>query len=244
MKTWRDVARYHLVLPWAPLLIPWAILACSFLVNLVIFALAPDGHHNVMTSHGLVSVPDASHGYTGGVASIFILFLVIGVSLVGRSLPFALALGVSRRSYYAGSAALGVALSVADGLALAALQVIERSTDGWGVRMNFFRVPYILAGPWYLTWLTSSVGLALLFVYGMWVGIVFRRWSLIGVAAFVIAQLTVVLAVVLLVAGANAWSSVGHFFTGLTAAGLTGLLAVLAALLLAGGQATIRRATV
>jgi hypothetical protein len=50
--------------------------------------------------------------------------------------------------------------------------------------------------------------------------------------------------VVLLVAGANAWASVGHFFTGLTAAGLTGLLAALAALLLAGGQATIRRATV
>jgi hypothetical protein len=53
-----------------------------------------------------------------------------------------------------------------------------------------------------------------------------------------------VLAAVLLVASANAWSSVGHFFTGLTAAGLTGLLAGLAALLLAGGQATIRRATV
>jgi len=35
-----------------------------------------------------------------------------------------------------------------------------------------------------------------------------------------------------------------HFFTGLTATGLTGLLAVLAVVLLAGGHATIRRATV
>jgi hypothetical protein len=244
MRTWRDVARYHLVVPWAPLLIPWAILTCSFVVNLVIFALAPQGRHNVMTSHGLVSVTDATRGYTGGVASIYVLFLVIGVSIVGRSLPFALALGVSRRSYYAGSAALGVALAVADGLALAALQAIERSTDGWGVRMQFFRVPYILDGPWYLTWLTSSVALALLFVYGMWLGIVYRRWSLTGAAAFTIAQVTVGLAAVLLIASANAWSSVGHFFTGLTAAGLTGLLAGLAVLLLAGGHATIRRATV
>ena len=49
---------------------------------------------------------------------------------------------------------------------------------------------------------------------------------------------------VLIVAWADAWSGVGHFFTGLTAAGLTGLLAGLAALLLAGGHATIRRVTV
>ena len=244
MRTWRDVARYHLVVPWAPLLIPWAILTCSFVINLVIFALAPTHHHNVMTSHGLVSVADASRGYTGGVASIYVLFLVIGASIIGRSLPFALALGVSRRSYYAGSAALGAAMAVADGLVLAALQAVERSTDGWGVQMHFFQVPYVLAGPWYLTWLTSSVALALLFVYGMWFGIVYRRWNLIGAAAFTVAQLTLVLAAVLLVASANAWSSVGHFFTGLTAAGLTGLLAGLAVLLLAGGHATIRRAAV
>jgi hypothetical protein len=244
MRTWRDVARYHLVVPWAPLLIPWAILACSFAVNLVIFALVPQGHHEVMTSHGPVLVTDATHGYTGGVASIYVMFLVIGVSTVGRSLPFALTLGVSRRSYYAGTAALGVALAVADGLALTALQAIERSTDGWGVRMHFFQVPYILAGPWYLTWLTSFVALALLFVYGMWFGIVYRRWNLTGAAAFTVVQVAVVLAAVLFVAWANAWSSVGHFFTGLTAAGLTGLLAGLAALLLAGGHATIRRATV
>jgi hypothetical protein len=43
---------------------------------------------------------------------------------------------------------------------------------------------------------------------------------------------------------AHAWPAVGRLFTGLTAAGLTGLLAALAVILLAGGYATIRRATV
>jgi hypothetical protein len=42
----------------------------------------------------------------------------------------------------------------------------------------------------------------------------------------------------------NAWSAIGHFFTTLSAAGLTGLLAALAAVLLAGGYATMRRVTV
>ena len=230
MRTWRDVARYHLVVPWVILLMPWAILACSFIVNLVIFSRVP--------------VAEAPHNDTGGVASIYVFFFVIGVSIVGRSLPFGLALGVSRRSYYTGTALLGVAMAVADGLALTALQAIERATDGWGVRMHFFQVPYFLAGPWYLTLLTSFVALALLFVYGMWFGIVYRRWNLPGVVAFTVSQVAVVLAAVLLVAWADAWSGVGHFFTGLTAVGLTGLLAGLAALLLAGGHATIRRATV
>ena len=127
-------------------------------MNLVIFSLAPVGHHEALTSQGLVQVANAAHNYTGGVASIYILFFAIGASIVGRSLPFALTLGVSRRSYYAGSAALGVALAVTDGLVLAALQAVERSTDGWGAHMHFFQVPYVLAGPWYLTWLTSFGG--------------------------------------------------------------------------------------
>ena len=41
MRTWRDIARYHLVVPWLVLGLPWAILALSFVVNLVIFAFIP-----------------------------------------------------------------------------------------------------------------------------------------------------------------------------------------------------------
>ncbi len=231
MRTWRDVARYHLVLPWLALGLPWAILAISFTVNLVIFSFVPQ-------------VPNATPNYTGGVASIYLFFLVIGINSIGRSLPFGLALGVSRRSFYTGTALLGVAVAFVDGLALTVLQAIERATDGWGANMHFFQVPYILDGPWYLTWLTSFVGLALLWVWGMWFGIVYRRWNLFGSVAFIAAQATVLLVAVLLVVWADAWSGVGHFFTGLTAAGLTGLLAGLAALLLAGGHATIRSAAV
>jgi hypothetical protein len=112
------------------------------------------------------------------------------------------------------------------------------------VHLGFFRVAYLLAGPWYLTWLTSFVGLSLLYVYGMWFGIVYRRWSLIGTLAFITAQVAVLLAAAGIVTAVHGWAGVGHFFTGLTAAGLTGLLAVLAVALLAGGHATIRRATV
>ena len=128
--------------------------------------------------------------------------------------------------------------------ALTVLQAIERATGGWGGAMHFFRVPYILDGPWYLTWLTSFVALALLFVYGMWFGIVYRRWNLAGLLSFIAVQVLAVTAVLLIIGGAHGWSGAGRFFTALSAAGLTGLLAALAAALLAGGYATIRRATI
>jgi hypothetical protein len=244
MSTLVKVARYHLVQPFQYLLLAWMVMGFAFVVNVIIFGITPVSHHTALTANGLVSVASMDGRYTGALCSFFLMFLVLGVQSIGRSLPFGLALGVSRRSYYTGTALLAVSLACADGLALTALQAIERVTGGWGVNMGFFRVPYLLAGPWYQTWLTSFVGLALLFVYGMWFGIVYRRWSLFGTLTFIAAQVTVLLGAALVITGAHGWTGVGHFFTGLTVAGLTGLLAVLAVALLAGGHATIRRAAV
>lgn len=110
--------------------------------------------------------------------------------------------------------------------------------------LHFFRVAYILSGPWYLTWLTSFIGLTLMFGYGMLFGLLYRRWGLLATLAFAAAQVTAALIGVIIVSSSHAWASVGHFFTALSAAGLTGLLAALAAVLLAGGYATMRRVTV
>jgi hypothetical protein len=244
MNTWINVARCHLLQRFNYLALPWAWLAFALAVDLVIFALIPIGHHGVLTAHGLVQVQNAGSGRdAGGLIAVVAVFFALGVQSVARSLPFALALGVSRRSYYTGTALLAVTLAAVYGLALTALQAIERATAGWGVAAHIFRVPYILDGPWYLTWLTTSVVLALLFAWGMWFGIVYRRWNLPGALAFTAAQVTVLLAAALLITLAHAWAGTGHFLTALSAAGLTGLLAALAAALLAGGYVTIHRAT-
>ena len=146
MNTWVKVARYNLVGPGNYLLLPW-ILPFSFAVGAV------TARH--------------SHLATGYLITFFIYFAVLGMQTVGRSLPFGLTLGASRRSFYAGTALLGMALALVSGLVLTALQAIERATDGWGLSMQFFRVNYLLNGPWYATWLTSFVGLFALFAYGM-----------------------------------------------------------------------------
>lgn len=229
MKTLVNVARYHLVDRLMYLAVPWAILAFSFLINLAIAAMAPQQ-------------PDGI--YTGGLFSIYIFLLVCGVMSMTRELPFGLMLGVSRRSYYLGTALLVLALGIAYGLALTALQALERASGGWGASLHYFQVPWIMDGPWYQTWVTSFVLLVLFFLYGMWYGLVYRRWSVVGIVSFVVAQMLVALAGVAVVTLTHDWTAFGHFFTTLQAPALTGVLAALTIALGLGGFTTIRRVTV
>jgi hypothetical protein len=225
MNTWVKVARFNLVRPANYLVLPW-ILPFSFALG------ALTARH--------------SHEATGYLLTFFIFFGVQGWQTVGRSLPFGLALGASRRSFYSGTALLGMALALVSALVLTALQAIERATGGWGLSLHFFRVTYLLNGPWYATWLTSAVGLFAVWVYGMGHGAVNSRWGGLGTLAFIAVQVLVVVAGAR-VAAFEHWhfgSAAGGASASLTALGLTGLVAALTVLLLAGGQATIRRAAV
>ena len=212
------------------MILPWAILALDF----VIVA----GHLRRLPAR-----PRPGR-LRGALAGIYIVLIVTGALSISRQLPFALALGVSRRSFYAGTALLAVAVAAVYGLALTVLQLIERGTGGWGLNLHFFRVPYLLAGPWYLSWLTSFVGLGLMLAWGMWFGIVYRRWNLFGLLSFIAAQALALTAVLADHRRAHGWHSVGRFFTTLTIGGLTGLLAALTVALLAGGYTTVRRLAV
>ena len=152
-----------------------------------------------------------------------------------RSLPFGLMLGVSRRSYYLGTALLVVLLGAVYAVGLTVLQAIERATSGWGLGVHFFRVPWIMDGPWYQTWLTSFVLLVLFFLYGMWYGLVYRRWNVPGLVTFIAAQILTALVVVLAVSMTHDWHAFGHFFATVTSPALVGVLAAIALTMGVGG---------
>lgn len=189
------------------------------------------------------------HSGTGGanptkaLVVIYVCFFGLGILSTGGSLPFGLALGASRRSYYTGTVLLAIALAAADGLGLALLQVAERVTHGWGHALHFFQVSYILAGPWYLTWLTSFVGLTLLFVYGIWYGIIYRRWNRVGLVVFIVGQVAAIRVWIVVADRAHNWSGAGLSFTP-SAVGLTAVLGAVAVVLLLGGFALMRRVSV
>lgn len=209
---------------------PAAWLSLVFVIEAVILAGIPNLHNQPR--------------YVGGLASVYATFFVLGLLSIVQMLPFGLSLGVSRRAYYLGTIFLAIALALVYGLGLAVLQVIERSTNGWGVSMYFFRVPHVLDGPWYLTCLTSFVVLTLTFGYGIWYGLVYRRWNVTGLLTFIAGQLAIILVAAIIATWTENWDRVGHFFTTLSAAGLAVVLAALAVILLIGGYTTARLVTV
>jgi hypothetical protein len=227
MNTMVKVARYNLMRPANYVLLPW-ILPLAFAVGAATVGRQP-GH-------------DASQY----LLTFFLFFAIQAMQTIGGLLPFGLTLGASRRSFYSGTALFGLALALVSGLVLTALQAIERATGGWGLSLHFFRVPYLLDGPWYATWLTSSVGLFALFVYGMWLGIVYYRFGPLGTVVFIAAQALVVVAVAVALSLGHwhVFSTAGGSSPHLPALGLTGIVAALAVLVLAGGRTTARRATV
>jgi hypothetical protein len=166
------------------------------------------------------------------------------VQSVARALPLALSLGVSRRTYFLGATSLALTVAVCYGLVVAIGRSVESATGGWGLNMAYFRVPYLLDGPWYLAWLTAATAFILLFVYGMWYGLIYRRSGMVGCTVFGAAQLSALALGAVIVTWLHGWPDLGRFFTTITVAGTTGLLAAATALMLAGGFTTIRRLTV
>lgn len=228
MNTLVNVARYHLVDRLQYVVLPVGLTLFALLTNLAVFALLQEDQPN----------------YTGGLLTLYIFMFICGTLSMTKSLPFGLALGMSRRTYYLGTIVLVVGLSALYAAGVTVLQAIESATGGWGINVNFFRVPWLLNGSWYLTLLTSFVLLVLMFVYGMWYGLVYRRWAVLGLSVFIAAQVLVLLTVVVVFTWTGTWPQLGRFLATLTSAGLSGVLAILIVLAGIGGFTTLRRITV
>ncbi len=224
------VARLHLVDRFSYTWLVWGVLAFSFLVNIVIFAVIPE--------------TDPNGNYTAALITIFLFMAVIGVQAATKFLPFALTLGVSRRTYYVGTVALVVGLCALYSAVLTVLWAIEAATDGWGLKLHFFRIPWILDGSWYQVLLTDFVLLSLVFLFGLWFGLIYRRFALIGSVAFFAGITVVLLLAALLITWQQAWSRVWEFLVDLNIVGASLLVAAVAVAVTLGGYLTIRRITV
>ena len=222
------VARYHL-LDRPQLWLPVGVTVFVFFTNLVIFAVAP-------TPKG--------GGHTYAISALYIWLMISGAVAIVRALPFGLALGVSRHTFYLGTGLLMLGLAAVYSVGVTVAQAVERAGNGWGVQMHYFRVPWLFDGPWYQTLATAFVLGATFMGYGIWYGLVYRRWNIVGVLAFVAAQIVVLTSGALVTTWTHAWGDVGEFFTALSAMGLTGVLAALTVALGLGGYTTVRRIAV
>ena len=230
MTTIVKVGRLHLVDRFSYTWLVWGILALTFALNFALFAVIP--------------VTQAEGNFTGAVVTIYIFMIVIGVQAATRVLPFAFTLGVSRRTYYLGTVSLVLALCAAYASVLTLLWALEGATNGWGLQLHFFRVPWILDGSWYQVLITSFALLSLVFLLGLWVGLIYRRWGTVGGVVFFAAFAVLLVGASLIITWAQWWPRVGAYLSGLDILVASLWVLVLAAIVALGGYVTIRRITV
>ena len=224
-----DVARVHTIAWVSQLAWPWGIMAISLGVNLLIFA----------------SIDEAAPGKntTGGLASIYIVCSIVAATSISQVFPFALGMGVTRRTFYLATVLVNVVQAVAYGVLLYLLNLIEGATGGFGIQLRFFRIPYVDVDNGLLQIAVYAVPFLFLNFVSIFVAVWYVRFGmnrLLGAGAALILVAGLLTALVIWqdwFGDIWQWLSSQHQVSLLV--GWPALVAVVAAI---GGMAAIRRA--
>lgn len=212
--------------------IPWLVVGAAFLINLLIFALI-----RANTGAGDVEV-------TGALAALYFTAAAAHLPTMTQTFPFALSLGITRRNFYFGAGLVVLAETIAHSITLTVLLAVENATGGWGLKLQFFGVGFLVQSNPVAQVLAYGAPLLALGLLGILAGTLFKRWGQIGVYAAAITSTLVIGLLVALVTWQQWWGSVGAFFTTTPPLLLVGVYPLLIALLAGlGGFALVRRAT-
>jgi hypothetical protein len=207
---------------------PWGMMACSFAINLVIFAAISGRFDGEVVTGGLVSL----YGVAIGMAAVS----------VTQVFPYALGMSVTRREFYLAWSLLAVAQSLAYALVLYLLYALERATDGWGVAMRFFGPPFLTNSNPLLQILVYAVPMLLVTFLGIFLGTVYLRWGTSGVLAVLALTILGSGLLVALIIWTERWSAIMHWLLDQTPAMLFAGWPMLAVAALApAGYALVRR---
>lgn len=152
----------------------WVYMSCflilfPFLINVVIGSLL-----------------NLEEGYTsGGVASIFIYLLLLGVAVVTQTFPFAFGLGIRRTDYFIGTILMFALSGIVVATILLLLSLSESYITGQlHVNFNYFHLPYINDGNLYEQWWTYFATAANFTTTGFVISMIYRRFGRMGMFIF------------------------------------------------------------
>lgn len=226
-----SVARIQLVNAPVTVGMPWLILGLVFLVNLALFGVAAD------------ATPPEAHT-TGALMSIYIVVLISQLQTMTQVFPFAVGLGVTRRSFFAATSLVVAVKSLVYGLALYLLLQVERATGGWGMSLSFFGLPFLRQDNPVLQVLVYAVPFVFVSFLGVAIGVVFKRWGQLGIYAMSVASVVLAGGLAFLATTQGWWPAMGRFLADRSTVGLlAGYPLALAVLIAAAGYLLIRRAT-
>jgi hypothetical protein len=176
---------------------PVAILGVSFGLNLLFFA----------------SLADKLQGpqITGGVISIYIFQCIMCSQLMTQGFSFAVGLNVTRRTFFRASSAVIALQSVSFAVFLYGMSIVERLTDGWGVRMIYFTLMPVTRTYSPVSILAFLVPMLAFSYFGLAYGVVAKRWGTNGVLGVSLLFLLLLGGSIVLISWLSAWASVWHW---------------------------------
>ncbi|SDP35097.1 hypothetical protein SAMN04487905_103313 [Actinopolyspora xinjiangensis] len=230
MRRLLNVSRIQLVNLPVVLGLPLLVLGLVLLANLAIFAVINDSAR-------------ASEPVNGAVVSFYFVLLSVHLQTMTQIFPFAAGLNVTRRTFFGATTLVVLGQSLAYGILLTLLRLVESGTGGWGMGLRFFGLPFLVQHNPLLQLLVYTAPLLLMSFIGVWIGIVFKRWGQPGIYTIVIGAGLLAVAFAFLVTWQQQWASVARFFVEQPSLAL--LFAypfALAAVFAGAGYVTIRRA--
>jgi len=229
MNRFQSLLRMQLV-DW-PVALAWyfGILGAALSINVLIWAVMSPGAR--------------ANAQTFGLVAIYVVYMIAFQQSMTQLFPFAMGLSATRRTFYAALATFAVAQSLALGLMLYLLLLVERATSGWYVDVEFFDLGFLRAGNPIAQVLVFAVPLLLVAAVGAFSGSVTKRWGPNGVFGLVLGSILVAGLFVAVVTWLESWATIWNWFAEQSAGSLFAGWALLpAALLLAAGFTVVRRA--
>lgn len=176
--------------------------------------------------------------------SIYIVVLISQLQTMTQVFPFTLGLGVTRRTFFAATSLVVAVQALVYGSGLALLELLERTTGGWGMSLSFYGLPFLRQDNPVLQVLVYAVPFLFMAFLGVVIGVVFKRWGQLGIYAMSVASAVLAGGLVILATTQDWWPAMGRFIADQsTFSLLVGYPLVLAVLIAAAGYLLIRRAT-
>ena len=223
-----QAARLHVIHPLPALGMQWLIVGLAFAINLAVWHLTPAGAEG--------------GGFTGGILALYITMMVGYIQSVTLLLPLAMAMSLSRRSFYLGTALVALVEALLYGAVLSALVAVEGATNGWGAGMGFWAPGRLDVDNAALQVLVSGTPVLAFAFLGMGMGVVSKRWGPSGTWILALGSVVLFGALSILVSWLDSWAAIGAWLADQSIGTLTIVLpAAVAAAVAAASFAGIRR---
>ena len=218
---------------WLPIIIMSFIWLTNYAIWWIIWAATPAADRAVTLSHTQ---------YSGAGFYIFVYMLVVGVTIISMTFPFALGYSVTRRDFYLGTSLTFGLLAAGYSIAFTLLAYIEEWTNGWGIGGHLFTSIYFGDTLWERLF-TVFVGLLFCFYLGSSSAIIFTRWKVNGLLTAGAILVIVIVGTVALVTFTGNWAEVGAWFVSAGPTGVVAWLLLPTAIGAVAGFFLLRRAT-